>query len=473
MDGLLDDDGKARPASGRLLARRYRIGRLLGEGGMAVVYEGEHVDIGKRVAIKIVHTLFAQDKDIVERFKREARSASAVESEHIIQVFDAGHNPEVGFFMVMELLKGEDLAKLLHRQKALDPVFAAGLVTQAAHALEKAHAAGVVHRDLKPANIFLAERDDGSSRVKLVDFGIAKLVRDARERAERGVITRRGTAVGTPLYMSPEQAQGLETVDQRTDIYALGVVLFEAIAGTTPLPERPTYEQMILQLMTTPPARLSAHVPDVPPALDDLVAGMLERDPDARIPEMRTVRLRLEEIYPEIRGSALKLKSVRPPSLPSRLELVHDTQALPLAQTSPAVAVSTPATTRRRKATVAVVAGLFAVAGLGAAAIVKATASAPETVATPAAAPPKQEVTPRATAMKTAAPTDPEPSTSALLLLASPSASSPPAKSAAAPPRSAPKRAPSAAKAAASQDPAAKAEPKSKQVGGAGISQEF
>jgi serine/threonine-protein kinase len=301
---------------------------------MAVVYEGEHVALGKRVAIKLVQSLFANDEEIVHRFEREARSASAVESEHIVHVFDVGADPDLGLFLVMELLKGEDLARVLTRRTRLDPVFACGLVKQAAHGLEKAHAAGIVHRDLKPANVFLVERDDGTTLVKLVDFGIAKIVRDAHDaRFARKGITRRGTAIGTPQYMSPEQAQALDTVDHRTDVFSLGAVLFEAIAGQPYMPERPTYEQTILQLVSTPAPRLSTVVPEIPHALDRLLADMLEHDVTKRVQSMRIVRERLEGIYPELAGSAVKLKSLPPGSSPSLERYVVHGSAAPLGPT--------------------------------------------------------------------------------------------------------------------------------------------
>ena len=304
-------------ASGRMLAGRYRLQHVLGEGGMAIVYEGEHVALGKRVAVKLVQGVLAQDDETVHRFEREARSASAVESEHIVHVFDVGADPELGLFLVMELLKGEDLARVLTRRHRLDPLYACGLVKQAALGLEKAHAAGIVHRDLKPANVFLVERDDGTALVKLVDFGIAKIVRDVQDaRVQRKGITRKGTAIGTPQYMSPEQAQGLDTVDHRTDVFSLGAVLFEAIAGEPYMPERPTYEQTILQLVSTTAPRLSTVVHGIPPALDDLVADMLEHDVDRRVPDMRAVRERLERAFPELAGAAVKLKSLPPGSSP-------------------------------------------------------------------------------------------------------------------------------------------------------------
>jgi eukaryotic-like serine/threonine-protein kinase len=354
-------------AVGRMLAGRYRIQRILGEGGMAVVYEGEHVAIGKRVAIKLVHSLFAKDDEIVGRFEREARSASAVESEHIVHVFDVGADPEFGLFLVMELLKGEDLAHVLAGRGKLDPVFACGLTKQAALGLEKAHATGIVHRDLKPANMFLVERDDGTTFVKLVDFGIAKVLREAQDaRFARKGITRRGTAIGTPQYMSPEQAQGLETVDHRTDIFSLGAVLFEAIAGKPYMEERATYEQTILHLITAPVPRLRSVVPDVPDALDQLLADMMTHDPAARVQSMRTVRERLDEIYPELRGPSVKLKSLPPSGSSPNLDryVVHHS-ASPMSPTLPGTSarISIPKHTTGRS--VLVVAGIAALIGIG------------------------------------------------------------------------------------------------------------
>jgi serine/threonine-protein kinase len=295
---------------GRTIHGRYKIKRLLGEGGMGGVYEGEHLEIGKRVAIKLVHALHARDPQIAARIKQEARSTGAIESENIVQVFDAGEDPELGIFLVMEMLKGEDLGSLLARKKHVSPMAAATMVVQAAQGLFRAHAAGIVHRDLKPANIFLCTRDDGSSLVKLVDFGIAKLVRDANRANETPGLTRVGMVIGTPQYMSPEQAQGLLTVDHRTDIYSLGAVLFEAIVGKSPFREMPTYEQTILQIMTRPAPRLSSEVRDIHPELDQLCADMMAHDPEARPRDMMVVRERLLRIFPEIEGGRLPMRSL-------------------------------------------------------------------------------------------------------------------------------------------------------------------
>ena len=286
--------------TGYVLASKYRITRLLGEGGMGAVYEGEHLEIGKRVAIKVVHASFGTASEVAERFRREARAAAAVESEHIVQVFDVGHDPNLGLFMVMELLRGRDLSALLHEGGAVDLASACAVVAQAATGLEAAHAAGIVHRDLKPANLFLVPRADGTTLVKIVDFGVAK-IRDAR--SETGAaITRVGSALGTPQYMAPEQAQGLPDIDLRVDVYALGCVLYEAACGRPAYGELPTYEQMIIQLVTTPTPRLRDVVADAPPALDALCAEMMHRDPAARPASMTVVLERLFAIVPAAAG---------------------------------------------------------------------------------------------------------------------------------------------------------------------------
>jgi serine/threonine-protein kinase len=284
---------------GRVIKGRYVIRRLLGEGGMGGVYEAEHLEIGRRVAIKIVSTRHARDPHIAARIKLEARSTGAIESEHIVQVFDAGEDEDVGLFLVMELLKGEDLAALLAQEKSLPPVRAVTFAAQAAQGLARAHAARIVHRDLKPANIFVCQRDDGSSFVKLVDFGIAKLLRDATEKGA-GPLTRMGMVIGTPQYMSPEQAQGLPTVDHRTDIYSLGAVLFETLSGRPPFLEMPTYEQTILQIMMKPAPRLTSVMPDAPPSLDALLAEMMAHDPLARPQLMVEVRDRLLRVLAQL-----------------------------------------------------------------------------------------------------------------------------------------------------------------------------
>jgi eukaryotic-like serine/threonine-protein kinase len=273
---------------------------------MGAVYEAEHVEIGKRVAIKLVRAIHARHTEIAARFRREARSASAIESDHIVQVFDAGNDPELGLFMAMELLRGEDLGSVLTRTGRLDPETACSVVLQAASALDKAHGASIVHRDLKPANIFVVQREDQTGMVKLVDFGIAKIVRDENSGGGGG-LTRMGSAIGTPNYMSPEQAQGLTTLDHRTDVYSLGAVLYEMVVGEPPFPEMPTYEQTILQILTKPVPRAMQKVPRIPPALDQLIADMMNADPEQRLGKMRDVRDRILSFYPGLEKARLLL----------------------------------------------------------------------------------------------------------------------------------------------------------------------
>jgi serine/threonine protein kinase len=279
---------------GSMIAGKYRVKRRIGAGGMGAVYEGEHVEIGKRVAIKVIEHEHARSDELAARFRREARAASAVESEHIVQVFDVGTDEKAGLFMVMEMLSGEDLATRLEKAGGRLPVDdAVTIIVQAARALAKAHAAGVVHRDLKPANLFLTSREDGSVCVKLLDFGISKLVRP-ESGATSSSLTREGSVMGTPMYMSPEQAQGL-AVDPRTDLWSLGAVLYEALAGQRPYADRDTYEQMIVQIVTQKPKPLREVAPHVGEELARVVEATLVHELDARMSDAATFARQLGE----------------------------------------------------------------------------------------------------------------------------------------------------------------------------------
>lgn len=282
----------AQPESiiGTTIAGKYAVKSLLGVGGMGSVYEGRHVEIGKRVAIKIIDGPAAQSGEVAARFRREARSASAVESEHILHIFDVGEDPELGLYMVMEFLEGEDLGVRLAREQRLDPAVAINIATQVARGLSKAHGANVVHRDLKPGNVFLTAREDGSLHAKIVDFGISKLTQEDPTLSTVGAkLTRVGTAIGTPQYMSPEQAQGLPNVDHRTDIWSLGTVLYEMLAGRTPYDDLPTYEQTIIQIVTRPAPPLLSVAPWIDPRLAAVVDATLKHDPAERTQDAATL----------------------------------------------------------------------------------------------------------------------------------------------------------------------------------------
>jgi serine/threonine-protein kinase len=286
---------------GTMIAGKYRIHRLLGTGGMGAVYAGEHLEIGKRVAIKVINESHANSPEVAARFRREARAASAVESASIVHVFDVGHDPVAGLYMVMEYLDGEDLASRLGRETKISAEDVVAIGFQSCRALAKAHAAGVIHRDLKPANIYLTTREDDSLLVKILDFGISKLLNDAAAASQRSnqleekkALTRMGAAIGTPQYMSPEQAQGLE-LDQRSDVWSMGACLYEALAGKPLYDELGTYEQTIIRIVMTPAAPLGQVAPWVPRALAEVVDAALVHDVNKRIPDCATFARRLKE----------------------------------------------------------------------------------------------------------------------------------------------------------------------------------
>lgn len=283
-------------AIGATLAGKYEIRRLIGQGGMGAVYEGLHIEIGKRVAIKLLEAEHSRAEEIAERFRREGRAASRVESDHVVQVFDVGSDATHGLYMVMEFLEGEDLARRLEREKMIDLPMAIDIAWQAARGLAKAHAAGVIHRDLKPGNIFLVQRDDGSTAVKLVDFGISKLV---AQEDQKGTITRHGSAVGTPQYMSPEQAQGF-AIDHRTDVWALGCVLYEMLSGKQAYDLLENYEQTIFAIVLRKPPPLGDIAPWVPQPIIGIVNKALEHDVELRVPDCGTFARILAETAREL-----------------------------------------------------------------------------------------------------------------------------------------------------------------------------
>jgi serine/threonine-protein kinase len=295
---------------GATVAGKYRIRRVIGAGSMGVVCEAEHLEIGKRLAIKLIDASLAGLRDIAMRFRQEARAASLVESQHIVQVFDVGADEKLGLYLVMEYLNGRDLAALLDREGRLESDTAVRIAVQVARGLAKAHDAGVVHRDLKPANIFLCEREDDEPFVKILDFGISKVI-DASRAESKLKLTRAGTVVGTPQYMSPEQARGF-SVDVRTDVWALGLVVYEMLAGRPAYPELPTYEQFIIHLVSTPPEPLSKVAPWVPEALARVVHQSLTHDLEARIPNCVELMKRLLEAHPlaNIRSSIVAAAEV-------------------------------------------------------------------------------------------------------------------------------------------------------------------
>ncbi|XXY53238.1 serine/threonine-protein kinase [Sorangium sp. So ce269] len=304
--GLLLPWGKLPLVDGTTLNGRYTLGRSLGKGGMGAVYEADDVELQRRVAVKVICPELAHTRSALGRFEREAKAASAVRTEHIVRVLDADVDRETGSpFLVMELLRGEDLAELLDRLGPLPPRLALRIVAQACVGLQKAHEAGVLHRDIKPANLFLARREEGGGIVvKLLDFGVAKIRPVHDPCRDTTGLTRSGHVLGTPRYMSPEQARAIKDVDHRTDIWSLGVVLYRALAGRTPTEDVETVGDLIAALVTDLPAPVQTFAPWVSPEVAAAVDGALQYQPADRYPSASAM---LEALMPLLGEEPLSL----------------------------------------------------------------------------------------------------------------------------------------------------------------------
>lgn len=259
----------------------YHVVRLVGEGGFGEVYEAENPFLQRRAAIKVLHKGMVEDPELVRRFLNEARAASAIRHPNIIEVLDAGVTPEGEPYILMEFLEGDSLQKRMLQQGRMPVRMVQEIARQAGSALSAAHAAGIVHRDLKPENLFLVP-DAGAPvgfRVKVLDFGIAKVQR--REDRGSAVRTQAGLLMGSPAYMSPEQCRDSSEVDHRSDIYSLGIIVYEMLAGVPPFASKSATEMLVLQL-TASPASLRSHVPDVPDYVEQTVMRALAKDRELR-----------------------------------------------------------------------------------------------------------------------------------------------------------------------------------------------
>lgn len=265
---------------GQVVAGKYRISRVIGEGGMGCVVAARHLLLNQDVAVKFVLPSAASRPDHVARFFREAQAAAAIHSEHVVRVLDVGVLDDGTPYMVMEYLEGLDLASLVEQRGRLPVAEAAGYILEACEALAEAHAAGLVHRDIKPSNLFLTRRRDGTPLVKLLDFGIAKSVSPGDH-----ALTSTGAVMGSPSYMSPEQIRGSKNVDPRADIWSLGATLHELVAASPPFVAEEIFALCVI-IVTEPPARLSAQRPDLPPGLEDVVLRCLEKDPARRFQDV-------------------------------------------------------------------------------------------------------------------------------------------------------------------------------------------
>jgi serine/threonine-protein kinase len=251
----------------KVIARRYRIVRQIGAGGMGSVHEAVDETTQQRVAVKLIEAEISKDPTTMRRFEREARAAGTLDTPHIVKLLDAGVDQDAGVpFLVMEFLEGEDVHALVRRLGPLPPELALRIAAQGCLGLSKAHEARIVHRDIKPANFFLARGRADERILKLLDFGIAKITRDPNDsHAETAGLTRTGSLLGSPLYMSPEQARGSKEVDQRADVWSMGVVLYQMLTGHTPHEDTTALGELIISICTEEPPPVQQLSPWVPP----------------------------------------------------------------------------------------------------------------------------------------------------------------------------------------------------------------
>ena len=266
------------PSAGELVADKYEVEHVLGSGGMGVVVAARHVQLGRRVAIKFLRGYAADDPNATERFLREARAAVVLTSQHATKVLDVGTTQAGEPYIVMEYLAGMDLTELLRQRGRLGVEDTVDIVLQACEAIAEAHAHGIVHRDLKPPNLFVTTDSDGRRLIKVLDFGISKSVGDQANPN----LTASGSLVGSPAYMSPEQVRAPKSVDTRTDVWALGVILYELLTGKSPF-SADTLGETLARIVTETPLSIRELRADVPEGLDTVVRRCLRREPERRV----------------------------------------------------------------------------------------------------------------------------------------------------------------------------------------------
>jgi serine/threonine-protein kinase len=282
---------------GSLITDRLAVVRRVGAGGLGEVYEVEHKFTRHRRAVKVLHRQFQQNADVVERFLREASAAGRIGNPHIVETFDAGHLSDGSPFIVMEFLQGKSLSDVLRAAGRLEPGLAAAVLCQVCTAIQAAHDANIIHRDLKPDNLFLTERE-GRAFVKVLDFGISKFQSD--EGAELST-TRSGITMGTPLYMAPEQLRGAKNADARSDVYSLGVILYEMLVGIAPF-TGDSFAELAVQILTAEPKPIHSFDGALPEALSHVVTKSLDKNPEVRF---QTAKALGEVLEPFARNASI------------------------------------------------------------------------------------------------------------------------------------------------------------------------
>jgi eukaryotic-like serine/threonine-protein kinase len=423
------------PSEGDVLAGKFRIERVLGVGGMGMVVSAMHLHLDERVAIKFLLPEALANAEAVARFGREARAAVKIKSEHVARVTDVGALETGAPYMVMELLRGQDLSQVLRDTGALPIAVAVQYVLQACEALAEAHAISIVHRDLKPANLFLTARADGSPCIKVLDFGISKVSTPSGSGSDMGM-TRTQSIMGSPLYMSPEQMASARDVDQRADIWAIGTVLYELITGRVPF-EAETMPQLCTLILHTDPPPPRSIRPDVPELLDQVILRCLRKDRNQRYSDVAALAADLAVFSPDAGPrSAARISRVLSSSGMSTTPLTSSNPALQVAGSSTGAAWGNTQTARGSRAV------WYGLGGVGVAMVVgllvwKASAShagpTPDaSTATVPTKPPEELKTAAAAPPVSALPTgDPAPAPSAAEPVAPPASAVAPAASAA------------------------------------------
>ncbi|HEY1693814.1 MAG TPA: serine/threonine-protein kinase [Polyangiaceae bacterium] len=289
-------------APGTVLAGKYRVERVLGAGGMGVVVAAHHLQLDEKVALKFLLPESLKNAEAVARFVREARAAVKIKSEHVARVSDVGQLDSGSPYMVMEYLEGGDLAAWLKERGALGVELAVDFVLQACEAIAEAHALGIVHRDLKPANLFCVLRADGRLAIKVLDFGISKVTTPGAQGHD---MTTTAAVVGSPNYMSPEQLQTSKSVDARTDVWSLGIILFELLTDHVPF-QATSVTELVIKIATLPPLSLRGLRGDVPGELEHVVSRCLEKDRERRFANVGELALALERFGPKHSRSSLE-----------------------------------------------------------------------------------------------------------------------------------------------------------------------
>jgi len=299
----LDDEPVAPPSRvplspGDVLAGKYRVDRIVGFGGMGFVVEAWHLGFEERVAVKLLRAEVAANAEAQARFEREAKSAFKIKNEHVARVIDVGRLESGAPFMVMEFLEGTDLGEMLAEHHVLPVDEAVDYLLQAAEAIAEAHAIGIIHRDLKPENLFLAQRPDGTSCIKVLDFGLSKVTPKLPTTPRERTLTETKQVMGTAEYMSPEQWMSARDVGPATDIWSLGIMLFELVAGQTPF-ERDQLAQMCQAILGGKPPSLTAMRPDAPEGLEAIIFKCLAKDPSQRYANVSELASALIPFAPE------------------------------------------------------------------------------------------------------------------------------------------------------------------------------